>query len=211
MRRSGGAVAVAVLALMLGACEVDDDGSTRSEAGPRRTRSASPETRESRPQRRRPTRPEKVGYVNAGLTAADRAHIGRAVRDLEELGFWKELTAHVVRVKIASRPGVGRILEDERLADSIMTVEVTGPWRGMWCDVLIYSTALAEDIEQQAVYYSEGRLSAPPPSLREFWAVILAHELAHCSPRGQRGEAYSTKWEGRVLRALGRARVGSPM
>lgn len=191
------------------ACE-RDPASTRAVPRPEKSATHAAPGEERTPRKRGPTPPKGVGYVNAGLNAADRANIRRAVRDLKELGFWTELTEHVVRVTISSRPGEGRILEDGRLADAVMTIQVGGRFPGAWCDVLIYSTALVRDIAQQEAYWAEGRLSAPPPDLRDFWAVILAHELAHCSPRGQKGEGYSTRWEGRVLDALGAARLGSP-
>ena len=201
-------IAVFLMAALV-ACE-SDPGRTRSVRRPQKSTTHAAPNKDRKPLERRPTPPQGVGYVNAGLHGVDKAHIRRAVRDLKELGFWKELTEHVVRVRISSRPGEYRILEDGRLADSIMTTQVGGRFSGVWCDVLIYSTALVQDIAQQEIYWAEGRLAAPPPDLRDFWAVILAHELAHCSPRGQKGEAYSTIWEGRVLAALGRARVGSP-
>ena len=161
------------------------------------------------PRKRRATKPAGVHVENEGLTPADRRLVRRAVEDLKELGFWRELTSHVASVQINTRPGPERIPRDGRLADALMTVRL-GRHAGYSCDIVIFSEALTNDVANQAVYYSEGRLAAPPPTLRQFWAIILAHELAHCSPRGQRGEAYSSRWERRVLEAFGRSRLGTP-
>ncbi|HVL64406.1 MAG TPA: hypothetical protein VM573_04455, partial [Actinomycetota bacterium] len=42
-----------------------------------------------------------------------------------------------------------------------------------------------------------------PPTRRQFWAAILAHELAHCRP-GQPGERFAYSWTGKAFDALGR-------
>ena len=216
LRRAGLAALVALTLLAGAAC---DDSLRRAREGGRATSSEAerdarkPDRSSARPQGRPATTMNlnTVRFVTRGpAEAEEERRIARAVRDLRRLGYWKELTTHVVRVVIAGRPGEGRVPKDGRLAQALMTLHTTGPYPGSWCEIAIFSRALEEDIARQAVYYSEGRLAVPPPTLRQFWAVILAHELAHCSPRGQKGEGYSTDWEARVLAAFGRARVGSP-
>ena len=163
----------------------------------------------SRSRERGRTRPEKVQVTNAARTEEDRRRVDRAVQDLRLLGFWPRLTKHVVAVTISTRPGEASIPKDGHLADAQRYVR-SKPTLDWACHVRIYSQALADDVDRQGVYYSEGRLASPPPTVRQFWAVIVAHEVGHCSPRGQRGEAYSTLWEERVLDAFGRGRLGSP-
>lgn len=211
----GSVVFLLTSVLVIGAAACDD--ATRRRALSVSSPTPTPELRnddgvpQGRPETQPATTLNVVRYITRGPADSEEARrIARAVRDLRELGYWKELTAHVVRVAIAGRPGAGRVPRDGRLAQAVSTLHTTGRYPGSWCEIAIFPHALEEDIERQAVYYSQGRLAAPPPSLREFWAVILAHELAHCSPRGQKGEAYSTEWEARVLAAFGRARVGSP-
>lgn len=203
------------LALTAGAaCDASERPIAEGPPPPTSTEETRPEKsyrRATRPQGRPATTLNTVRYMTRGpADAEEERRIARAVRDLRELGYWEELTTHVVRVVIAARPGEGRVPKDGRLAQALMTAHSTGRYPGSWCEVAIFPHALEEDIARQAVYYSQGRLAAPPPTLRQFWTVILAHELAHCSPLGQKGEAYSTRWEARVLAAFGRARVGSP-
>ena len=159
------------------------------------------------PRERARTEPRRAKLT---ITALGRGRLRsrQAVADLKKLGFWPPLTRHVTEVVISTRAGRGSIPEDGHLADAIMNVQL-GNRPGYVCDVMIFTTALADDVGRQEGYYSTGSLQAPPPTLREFWAVILAHELAHCSERGQRGEAYSTRWEKRVLAAYDSARLGS--
>ncbi len=210
IRRRGAAGCVLALLLLAAACEGEGSNRPRS-LRPRTTTEASlaRERNDRPPHKRRPTDPKVVHLENAALTEADRRRVRRAVADLERLGFWRELTSHVASVTIATRPGPERVPPDGHLADAVMNVRL-GRHPGYTCDIMIFSQALEDDVANQTTYYSEGRLAAPPPTLRQFWAVILAHELAHCSKRGQRGEAYSTKWEQRVLDAFGASRIGTP-
>lgn len=203
---------VVACALVLGACESSRDGSPRAHKAaspPSAPGHQTPQGRRSQMRKRRATHPRRTPVRNLALTRPDRRKVGRAVGDLKALGFWRELTGHVESVIVATRPGVERIPVDGRLADSIMNVSIDR-YPGYVCDIVIFSEALRNDVARQAVYYSQGRLARPPPTVREFWVVLLAHELAHCSKRGQKGEAYPTIWERRVLDALGASRVGTP-
>ena len=220
-RRILALVTVATLALV--SCEVggrDDDGvatpSPDASEGSRLGPSGRGDGSKSRPrkdpspggaQERARTEPRKAKLTIAAL-GRGRMRSRQAVWDLKELGYWPRLTRHVTEVRISTRAGRGSMPKDGHLADAILNVQL-GKRPGYVCDVMIYSTALADDVGRQAGYYSAGTLRAPPPTLREFWAVILAHELAHCSERGQRGEVYSTKWERKVLAAYDSARLGS--
>ncbi|MDQ3986177.1 MAG: hypothetical protein M3280_06720, partial [Actinomycetota bacterium] len=129
--------------------------------------------------------------------------------DLKDLKMWDDLTDHIDFIRISTRPGIERIPLDGHLADSLFTGLIRRGRDGTLCDVYMYSEAIARDVTSQQTLYSYGRLSAPPPSLREFWAVVLAHEVAHCSQRGQQGELRSGRWERRVLDAYGADRAGS--
>lgn len=178
--------------------------------GPSRSPEKPKKSDDRRRRKRRHTRPQRVPVTNLGLTRADRKRVDQAVADLKELGFWPELTKHVVHVRIATRPGPERIPTDGHLADALMNVQLE-PRPGYVCEIMIFSDALANDVTSQLNYYFDGRLSTRPPTLRQFWAVILAHEVAHCSPKGQKGEELSTEWEQRVLGAFDTTRLGTPV
>ena len=168
-----------------------------------------PEPDQDKPQKRKRTPPSQIKVENLALDKEDQRHVNVAVRDLKELGFWKPLTRYVVGVKIATRAGSERIPDDGHLADAYRSVQLE-PTPGYVCDIFIFSQALTDDVLRQQDYYNQGLLSDTPPTLRQFWAVILGHEMAHCSPRGQKGEKYSTMWEKRVLNAFETSRLGTP-
>lgn len=206
------AVCAALLLLGSVAC---DEGSERPSArapGPTRIpherKEPEADKRRRKPAERKASRPNDAAVRNLALTPADRRRVDRAVSDLKDLGLWKRLTRPVEMVVIATRPGAERTPADGHLADAVRNVQV-GRRPGYVCDVMIYSQALADDVVRQGIYYDQGRLSAPPPTLRQFWAVILAHEIAHCSDAGQRGEAHSSRWERRVLERFGATRLGT--
>ena len=215
------ALGAVLLLLAATACESDRTNPQVSEATPsvskvdpgrspeKQKKSDSRKKNQKRRHERRRTHPEKAKITNLGLTRADRKRVDKAVSDLKDLGFWRELTKHVVQVNVATRPGLERIPEDGHLADAIMNVQLE-PRAGYVCEIMIFSDALANDVTDQLGFYLDGRLSTPPPTLRQFWAVILAHEVGHCSPKGQKGEAHSTEWEQKVLAAFHTTRLGTP-
>lgn len=166
------------------------------------------ETKPRQPKKRKKTRPPKLRIDNQGQTRGDRARVESAIRTLQRLGFWDDLTRHLVLVIVRTRPTESRIPKDGHLADSLFTVDIGPGPDGLVCDVLIFSQALEDDVALQGTYYEQGSLGAPPPSLRQFWAVILGHELAHCTDKGQEGEERSTRWERRILAAMGVTRAG---
>ena len=138
----------------------------------------------------------------------DRARVERAIRTLKRLGFWDDLTGSLDFVIVRTRSGARRIPQDGHLADSLFTVYIGPGPDGLVCDVVIFSRALSDDVVLQSTYYEQGTLESLPPSLRQFWAEILGHELAHCTDKGQEGEKRSTRWEHRILAAMGVSRVG---
>jgi hypothetical protein len=105
----------------------------------------------------------------------------------------------------------GDVPRDGHLADSLWTYYQDPDTKelGDLCDVIMFTRAVRDDVTRQALYYAQGRLDHPAPSLAQFWTVLLAHEIAHCTKRGQKGERYSTSWETKILEGYGIARVGS--
>lgn len=164
------------------------------------TASASPT-----PQERGITNPEGVIVTNAGLEGSDR-RIATAVKDLKRVRLWRRLTKHLYAAKFGSRPGRHQIPDDGHLADAFLTAQIEEDAGGPFCDIMFFPTAMRDDLDRWRTYYAQGLLDDPPPSLRQFWASIMAHELAHCLPGGK-GEPAAQRWEQRALQAVRAARL----
>lgn len=151
----------------------------------------------------RPATKPGLRLENRGL-GATKAKISRAIADLEAIGLWDDLTGHLYVLKIATRPGLEDIPEDGHLADALLTAAVDDYGMGSACDIMFFPAAIARDLERWQGYYADGLVPDPPPTLRQYWASILAHELAHCL-NWEGGEPFAERWEARALAALGRA------
>ncbi|MFN2390285.1 MAG: hypothetical protein ABR575_11880 [Actinomycetota bacterium] len=187
MRTLSGFLAALLLA---GACA---SGGT---SDPTARRSASPSA--SEPAERRPTQPRGAFVDNIAL-GESRADARRAVADLKALGFWDDLTDHLFVVQIGSRLGRTNVPEDGHLADACLTGLVDERGSGGFCDIMFFPTAMADDLARWDSYHERGLMPDPPPTWRQFWASILAHELAHCLRHGKGGEPLSEEYEQRVL------------
>lgn len=132
--------------------------------------------------------------------------VRRAMRDLKEVNLWRRLTVHLYKVKFQSRLGAANIPDDGHLADAILTAGFGRRAQGLVCDVMFFPNAIARDLARWRLYYSQGAISEPPPTLRQLWGSVTAHELGHCF-RGGPGEKVAVKWE---QKALARLRELSP-
>jgi hypothetical protein len=121
-----------------------------------------------------------------------------AVRDLKRLDLWVPLTDHLYVIEVGSRLGRDNIPRDGHLADAYITGLVEEQGAGALCDIMFFPTAITDDLARWRTYHANGYLEAPPPSLRQFWAALLAHELGHCM-EGPRGERVAERWERRAL------------
>ncbi|MFN2526588.1 MAG: hypothetical protein ABR505_10075 [Actinomycetota bacterium] len=171
------------------------------------------------PRRPRATRsvvPPRVGSAQRAPTVRienlalgkSRARVAAAVASLKEIELWRRLTRHLYIVRLGSRPGVGDVPDDRHLADAYLRAQIDEGGAGGVCDIMFYPRALKDDLQRATDYYSQG-LGGPPPALEDFWAAILAHELAHCLPyKTKKGvareapEPLAERWEARVLRRL---------
>ncbi|MDQ3941100.1 MAG: hypothetical protein M3238_07110, partial [Actinomycetota bacterium] len=126
-----------------------------------------------------------------------------AIEDVKAIGFWDELTAHLYLVKIDSRRGRLNVPTDGHLADTYYTGVIDERGAGPLCDVMFFPTAVADDLVRWRDYFADGRIAEAPPSLGDFYASLLAHELAHCGT-GPRGEPVARAWERRARAALRR-------
>ena len=150
---------------------------------------------------RAPTQPP-LRVENSAAGRSGRL-IARAVRDLKRGGFWRPLTRHLYKIHLSTRDGSVNIPDDGHLADALLTADIDRRGSGTLCDIRFYPAAVTRDLVRQWEFFEDGRLPRRPPTLRRFWAAILAHELAHClphpNPLRQVGEPVARRWERRVL------------
>ncbi|HEX2057463.1 MAG TPA: hypothetical protein VHI71_03760 [Actinomycetota bacterium] len=123
------------------------------------------------------------------------------MRDLKAVNLWRPLTRHLFGIKFGSRLGAVNIPDDGHLADAILTVAEDERGAGRLCDVMYFPNAIARDLDRWRLYYSRGAIADPPPTLRQLWGAVTAHELAHCFPGGA-GEEVALEWEAKALARL---------
>jgi hypothetical protein len=144
--------------------------------------------------------PPGVVVTNDAFARSERK-VRTSMAELKDLDVWRKLTKHLYKVKFGSRLGASNIPEDGHLADVHLTAAIDEEAQGRLCDIRFYPNAIKRDLGRWRLYYSQGLMAEAPPSLRDFWTAVMAHELGHCFPGG-RGEKFAEKWEGRVLRLL---------
>jgi hypothetical protein len=180
--------------LVLGACS--DEVAPRS-SGP--SPSVHP-SEESQPSERGITRPDGT-TVHNGAHGSSKRLVKVAIADLKRSGLWKPLTKHLYVIKVSSRLGRENVPEDGHLADAYLTAQIDDGVGGSLCDIMFFPTAMADDLARWRTYNAQGLLADPAPSRRQFWASILAHELAHCLDHGS-GEDVAERWEAKALSRL---------
>jgi hypothetical protein len=188
-----------VALVLLSACDNDSDPEPQPQPNPQ---SESPGPAERA--RTNPTKP-RIDNVAQGLS---RRELARALRDLRRLGVWKRLTKHLYAIQIDSRLGLDTAPDDGHLADAYSTVLVEEGSRGLYCDLMFWPSAIRADLARWKGYWANGQIDREPPTLRQYWAALLGHELAHCLP-GRHGEDLASDWEERIVERLRRARSES--
>lgn len=179
--------------LLLGACAPDESpAATAPTASPAPSPSPSPSI---------VTNPPGLIVENDALGASTR-RIRRAMRDLKAVDLWRPLTKHLYKVKFQTRLGAVSVPDDGHLADAILTAGFGRRAQGLVCDLMFFPNAIARDLDRWRLYYQQGAVADPPPTLRQLWGAVTAHELGHCLPGGP-GEKVAGKWE---LKALARLR-----
>lgn len=188
--RLGGVAAVAALALGLAACTGSAEPGVSAE-----TPSAAPS-----PSASPVINPPGIVVHNVAF-GGSKTRLRVAIRDLKEVRLWYPLTKHLFQVKFASRLGVQNVPEDGHLADALLTAAIEEQAQGRVCDLMFFPTAIEQDLARWRLYHSQGAIAETPPTLRQYWGAILAHELGHCFPGGT-GEKAARKWEAKALRRL---------
>lgn len=130
-----------------------------------------------------------------------RRILERAIGDLKAISFWERLTEELFVVEVSARPGRSFVPEDAHLADAFRTLDIREDQGGVLCDITFYPTAMTDDLARWADYHDRGQIADPPPTLRQLWAAVLAHELSHCLKEDNDEEA-AQRWEERALKAL---------
>jgi hypothetical protein len=126
--------------------------------------------------------------------------VNQAVADLKAIGLWDDLTSHLYVVNIQSRPGTSNIPDDRHLADAFLTAQIDEQGSGGLCSIMFFPAAVRGEYAELLAYAAD-HSTYEAPSLRDFWASILGHELGHCF-KGQPGEDVARRWEDRVLEEL---------
>jgi hypothetical protein len=101
-------------------------------------------------------------------------------------------------IELGSRLGRENIPRDGHLADAYVTGLVEKRGAGALCDIMFFPTAVTDDLARWRSYHANGYIEDPPPTLRQFWVGLLAHELGHCV-EGPRGEKVAEMWERRAM------------
>ncbi len=179
-----------------------------SEPVERSPRSSAPTPVEPGPEQRAATTPKGVVVENVAFGPSKRL-ARKAVADLKRLGYWRPLTKRLYVVRIQSRLGKIAVPDDGHLADVLLQAQVDRDRAGALCNIMFFPTAIREDLERWRDYWAAGYMEDPPPTERQFWVAILAHELAHCIVTEEKrqgvkvpvmsGEDVAERWEAKVL------------
>src|SRR5918996_4371526 len=167
------------------------------EAPPTREANRRAESAEEAIKKRDPTR-FRARVENNAFGSSARL-VERAIRDLKRLDLWGPLTHHLYVIELGSRLGRDDVPRDGHLADAYITGVVEEEGAGALCDIMFFPTAVTDDLARWRTYYANGYIQESPPSFRQLWAGLLAHELGHCM-EGPRGERVAEKWEERAMR-----------
>lgn len=191
--------------LLVCAGVVSCTASDRPAADPRPGATAAPPAQDppAAPEPRGLTRPDRV-VVDNQATGRFKDLLATAIADLKAVTMWRELTKELFVVELSARPGRGFVPKDAHLADAYRTLDIRGEQGGVLCDITFYPTAMSDDLARWEGYYAEGRISDRPPSTRQLWASVLAHELSHCLKKNN-DEEHAQVWERRALGALRQA------
>lgn len=187
------------LVALAGACS--DGGDAQSRPDQRATVAAPATTPAGGVAERGPlTKPDRALVENLA-EGPYRARIRTAIGDLKAVGMWKKLTEELFVVEISARPGRSFVPEDAHLADAYRTLDIREHHAGVLCDITFYPTAMQDDLERWQGYFDDDLTTDSPPTVRQLWGSVLAHELSHCLKRSN-DEASAQAWERRALNAL---------
>lgn len=129
-----------------------------------------------------------------------RRRVTIAVRDLKQVSLWRPLTRDLYSLQLQTDPGTYGVPDDGHLADAMIGAVVEPHGSGTHCSIRFYPAAIRAELDTLEEGYRTGTFGAPP-SYRQLWAAVLAHELAHCRD-WEGAEPYAKQWEARALEAV---------
>ena len=116
----------------------------------------------------------------------------KTVRDLVRVRAWKKLTTGLHSVELETHPGA-RSEAGVHLADAVLAHTILNGKPLVVCDIRFYPRAIRQELrlyrrvralglspDQWRDYNENGVFDEEIPVKSDFWASILAHELAHC-------------------------------
>lgn len=180
-----------------------------SEAGSRPRASASPVTVDQGGLAQRGPGVVLVFETNGRERVLFRA----AVRALQRVGVWRPLTRGLYSVELETHPGA-RSEAGVHLADAVLNHTLARGRPRVVCDIRFYPRAIRQELRlwrrirgvgispRDWRDYNENEIfDEKLPNRSDFWASILAHELAHCL-LGPHGERAAQEWEYKTMRRL---------
>ena len=191
-------VACAVVVLMT-------SSGCRSSEPDRPPTAATPEPRITGPSERGRTIPRGPRVDNVAPGEA-RRFLEVAIEDLRQVGLWRPLTEHLYAMQVDARLAIEDVPDDGHLADAYSTGLVEEDGAGAYCDLMFWPIAIEGDLLRWEGFWAEGLIERRPPTLRQYWAALLAHELAHCL-NGRHGEKVAQEWEERTIARLRRSQA----
>lgn len=155
------------------------------------------------PAQERPSTKRTGPTISNEAMGRSRGRVKTAMADLKAVSLWGPLTRRLYSLQLQSDPGLDGLPDDGHLADAMLSAVVDREGAGTHCSVRFYPAAMKREMTTLERGYLDGSFG-PPPTLRQLWAAILAHELAHCR-NWEAGEPFAEEWEERALAALRRA------
>ncbi len=117
------------------------------------------------------------------------------------MGLWKRLIADDLYViAIGAREGEARVPDDRHLAEAALTGFIDDDGFGGYCAITFYPVAVQLDLGTLRRGVELGYFETAP-TMRQMWAGVLGHELAHCF-NWDGGEPFAERWEDRTIEAL---------
>jgi hypothetical protein len=126
--------------------------------------------------------------------------IEQAIADLKAIEFWDDLTNDLYIVQIQTRPLDDQIPDDRHVADAVLQARADEGGKGVACVIRFFVPPMMSSLENMDEAFERG-LIPRVPTVRQFWAQVFAHELAHCIGGGQ-PEDVAQLWEWTTLERL---------
>ena len=125
--------------------------------------------------------------------------VKKGIGDVKRIGLWRPLTRDVDVIAMTAFDERWRVPPKGHLADAVLQATDENGVLQIRCDIQYYSHSIAKQLDVFRYDASFGLGLDRPRSLRELYAAVVAHELAHCLP-GPHGEKVAQRWERKAVR-----------